>query len=219
MLDIATICQRTGISQATFYRLAKNDAEFRAYLEPRKHKPKRGAVTYDDDVLDWLLANRAAQSDDAVASQEPAGAHETVAPVITPPDVESAAEGVVERLADGLPNDDTAPAADSGEDGQTEHASVRPQEPAREPERIDPVITPDDEKKRLQAEIESLRARLAKKESDCDELMRQNGQILMLFGAEKAEKQQLLTDGRRVEQDTDRRRGLGERLRILFRGK
>lgn len=211
MLDIATLCERAGISQPTFYRMARNDPEFREFLEPRKHKPRRGAVTYDDDVLDWFIARQGV----ATPPQTPADEPQPKEPVITPPISNKPAEADFEPL--------TAPADDTytprGSSAETITVSVSPQEAAGGVLDATPVITQDDEKTRLQAEIESLRARLAKKESDYDELMRQNGQILMLFGAEKAEKQQLLADGRRNEPAEDPRRGLGERLRILFKGK
>lgn len=211
MLDIATLCERAGISQPTFYRMARNDPEFRDFLEPRKHKPRRGPVTYDDDVLDWFAARQEA----ATPPQTPADEPQQAEGEITPSEPETPAEGVCEPEAMPIEYEYTP----RGNGAETAYAATAPQMPLGTVDAPAPVITHGDDETRLEAEIESLRARLAKKESDYDELMRQNGQILMLFGAEKAEKQQLLTDGRREARDEETRRGLGERLRILFRGR
>lgn len=55
MYDIKMLCQRSNISQQTFYRLIKENEEFRELVE--KNRQKRGnSYHYPEEVLQWLLA-------------------------------------------------------------------------------------------------------------------------------------------------------------------
>ena len=152
MIDIETLCKCAGISQPTFYRMVKNDAAFRDFVEPRKHKPRRGPVTYDDDILEWFGVSRKAPQKPAEEPPEPEA-------VITPPEPETVAEPICEPVAT-VSDDVYMPRGSSAE---TVFVTTAPQTPSEAFVHAAPVITPDSNETRLQAEIESLRARLAKK--------------------------------------------------------
>lgn len=55
MYDIKTLCQRSNISQQTFYRLLKENEEFRDLVETNRQK-RGNSYHYSDAVLDWLLS-------------------------------------------------------------------------------------------------------------------------------------------------------------------
>lgn len=55
MYDVKTLCQRSNISQQTFYRLTKENEEFGELV--KQGRQKRGnSFHYPETVLQWLLA-------------------------------------------------------------------------------------------------------------------------------------------------------------------
>ena len=67
MFDIKTLCQRSNISQQTFYRLSKENEEFRELVLAERKKRGNGFL-YPDSVLQWLM-NYYAISDDKPADE------------------------------------------------------------------------------------------------------------------------------------------------------
>ena len=55
MYDVKTLCQRSNISQQTFYRLIKENEEFRELAETNRQK-RGNSYRYPETVLQWLLA-------------------------------------------------------------------------------------------------------------------------------------------------------------------
>ncbi len=55
MYDIKMLCQRSNISQQTFYRLMKENAEFRELVETNRQK-RGNSYHYPETVLEWLTA-------------------------------------------------------------------------------------------------------------------------------------------------------------------
>lgn len=54
MYDIKTLCQRSNISQQTFYRLMKGNEEFRELVETSRQK-RGSSYHYPEAVLQWLI--------------------------------------------------------------------------------------------------------------------------------------------------------------------
>lgn len=55
MYDIKMLCQRSNISQQTFYRLMKENEEFRELVETNRQK-RGNSYHYPETVLEWLTA-------------------------------------------------------------------------------------------------------------------------------------------------------------------
>lgn len=55
MLSIKDLCQHANISQQTFYRLTRENKEFRTLVETKREKKGNG-YRYDTAVLDWLYS-------------------------------------------------------------------------------------------------------------------------------------------------------------------
>lgn len=55
MYDIRMLCQRSNISQQTFYRLMKENEEFRELVETNRQK-RGNSYHYPETVLEWLTA-------------------------------------------------------------------------------------------------------------------------------------------------------------------
>lgn len=62
MYDIKMLCQRSNISQQTFYRLIKENEEFRELVETNRQK-RGNSFHYPETVLQWLLAYYAIPSE------------------------------------------------------------------------------------------------------------------------------------------------------------
>lgn len=77
MFDIKTLCQRSNISQQTFYRLSKENEEFRD-LVVAERKKRGNSFLYPDSVLQWLLEYYAITPDKPdVEEQKPTEEEET----------------------------------------------------------------------------------------------------------------------------------------------
>lgn len=55
MFSIKILCEKSNISQQTFYRLVRENEEFRALVESNREKKGNG-YRYDTPVLEWLSA-------------------------------------------------------------------------------------------------------------------------------------------------------------------
>lgn len=55
MYDVKTLCQLSNISQQTFYRLIRENNEFRTLVESNRQK-KGSGYKYDSAVLEWLYS-------------------------------------------------------------------------------------------------------------------------------------------------------------------
>lgn len=55
MYDVKTLCQLSNISQQTFYRLIRENNEFRTLIESNRQK-KGSGYKYDRAVLEWLYS-------------------------------------------------------------------------------------------------------------------------------------------------------------------
>ncbi len=53
MFDVKTLCEKSNISQQTFYRLIRENNEFRTLVESNRQKKGNG-YKYDSAVLEWL---------------------------------------------------------------------------------------------------------------------------------------------------------------------
>ena len=67
MYDVKTLCQRANISQQTFYRLLKDNKEFRDVAESGRKK-RGNSYQYTDDALKWLISYYA--SPDTMAEEK-----------------------------------------------------------------------------------------------------------------------------------------------------
>lgn len=74
MYDIKTLCQRSNISQQTFYRLIKENEEFRELAETGRKK-RGNSFLYPETVLHWLLAYYSIPSEPT--EEKPASKEET----------------------------------------------------------------------------------------------------------------------------------------------
>ena len=59
MYDVKTLCQRANISQQTFYRLLKDNKEFRDVAESGRKK-RGNSYQYTEGALKWLMSYYAA---------------------------------------------------------------------------------------------------------------------------------------------------------------
>lgn len=61
MYSIKFLCQSAKISQQTFYRLIRDNSEFRELVESNREK-KGNSYRYGKPVLDWLIAHYEAET-------------------------------------------------------------------------------------------------------------------------------------------------------------
>lgn len=85
MYNIKTLCEKANISQQTFYRLTRENEEFRALVEANKQKKGNG-FRYNEAVLEWLCDYRGItqeqqpeQAPPTAAAENPVEASETPA--------------------------------------------------------------------------------------------------------------------------------------------
>lgn len=79
MYNIKTLCEKANISQQTFYRLIRENDDFRELVEKNKQKKGNG-FRYSEAVLDWLRDYRGItpeQQPTAAATENPVEAAET----------------------------------------------------------------------------------------------------------------------------------------------
>ena len=82
MYNIKTLCEKSNISQQTFYRLIRENDDFRELVEKNKEKKGNG-FRYSEAVLDWLCdyrgieAEQPAQKKPEVTAEKPVEAAET----------------------------------------------------------------------------------------------------------------------------------------------
>lgn len=79
MYNIKTLCEKANISQQTFYRLIRENDDFRELVEKNKQKKGNG-FRYSEAVLDWLRDYRGItpeQQPTAAATEQPIEATET----------------------------------------------------------------------------------------------------------------------------------------------
>ena len=82
MYNIKTLCEKANISQQTFYRLTRENEEFRALVEANKQKKGNG-FRYTEAVLEWLCDYRGInqeqqeQPQPAASTEKPLEATET----------------------------------------------------------------------------------------------------------------------------------------------
>ncbi len=74
MYNIKTLCEKANISQQTFYRLTRENEEFRELVEKNKQKKGNG-FRYSEAVLAWLLDYRGIEPEQQ-PQQDPAAATE-----------------------------------------------------------------------------------------------------------------------------------------------
>lgn len=92
MVSIKELCQRTNISQPTFYRLLKNDSEFSVWIE--SHRKKKGnGYYYDIEVIEKVKEICGKDSDFSLNPQSK----------IDPPTEEAPAGAVEDSPSDGIP--------------------------------------------------------------------------------------------------------------------
>ena len=82
MYNIKTLCEKSNISQQTFYRLIRENDDFRELVEKNKEKKGNG-FRYSEAVLDWLRdyrgieAEQPAQKKPEATPEKPVEAAET----------------------------------------------------------------------------------------------------------------------------------------------
>ena len=69
MYDIKTLCQRSNISQQTFYRLMKGNEEFRELVETSRQK-RGSSYHYPEAVLQWLMAYHSLPTEEKTTPKE-----------------------------------------------------------------------------------------------------------------------------------------------------
>ena len=70
MYDVKTLCYRSIISQQTFYRLIKENEEFRELVETGRQK-RGNSYHYPETVLQWLLEYYSIPSEPTEAKDTP----------------------------------------------------------------------------------------------------------------------------------------------------
>lgn len=68
MLSIKQLCEQANISQQTFYRLVRENKEFRELTEAKRQKRGNG-FKYDRAVLEWLLSYYGREAAETPVSQ------------------------------------------------------------------------------------------------------------------------------------------------------
>ena len=68
MLSIKQLCEQANISQQTFYRLVRENKEFRELTEANRQKRGNG-FKYDRAVLEWLLSYYGREAEETPSSQ------------------------------------------------------------------------------------------------------------------------------------------------------
>ena len=106
-MDIATLCKRASISQQTFYRLSKENSEFRTLVE-RERKKRGNGYQYSSDVLAWLLTyygkeetmeeKRETRESAAEPQESPSEGQEAADKETHAAEVETALRAKIERL-------------------------------------------------------------------------------------------------------------------------
>ena len=98
MYNIKTLCEKANISQQTFYRLLRENEDFRELVEKNKQKKGNG-FRYSEAVLDWLRDYRGItpeQQPTAAETDKPAEATETPS---EPPVREDKEKELLEQIA------------------------------------------------------------------------------------------------------------------------
>lgn len=83
MYNIKTLCEKANISQQTFYRLTRENEEFRALVEANKQKKGNG-FRYTEAVLEWLCDYRGISQEQQEPPQPTASSEKPVEAAETP---------------------------------------------------------------------------------------------------------------------------------------
>lgn len=164
---IQSICQETGISQQTFYRLMRDDDSFRAVVE-RDRRKKRNSYLYGESVVSWLRDRYSAEQTDVGMSQDER----------------------VDKEEDASADDCVAEIDSTCVTETVEHDAAC--ESSEEDGTVSVDTSAEDDRARYRQQIDAMQRQLDANNEVIRGLMAQNANLLMLLGQEKMEKQALM---------------------------
>lgn len=211
MNSVKDLCQKSGISPSTFYRMTKTDKAFKELIEKHRIPINKKEFAYDDIVVDWLKEYLShPQDEEDETGNETDNEDELQQPQPQPQqsastaDTTADADAVTVWLSDYIQNLQSSKDLGTRQNAAAAEISALNEELLQARNEIvageakidnlgDTILSLEETIRKLEEDKKSLQNQIETLQQLLHEENLQRNQLLMLFAEEKREKQLMLT--------------------------